>query len=48
MASVAAQSSRQNANAIATSGIEDSPPITIELRDEMLNALKLTDKLDAL
>jgi hypothetical protein len=45
---VAAQSSRQNANTIATSGIEELPPITVELRDEMLNALKLTDKLDAL
>ena len=47
-ASAAAQSSRQNANVTATSGIEGLPPITVELKDEMLNALKLTDKLDAL
>jgi hypothetical protein len=46
--SAAAQSSRQNANVTATSGIEGLPPITVELKDEMLNALKLTDKLDAL
>ncbi len=32
----------------ATSGIEELPPITLELRDEMLSALRLTDKLDAL
>jgi hypothetical protein len=43
-----AQSSGQNANVTATSGIEGLPPITVELKDEMLNALKLTDKLDAL
>ena len=32
----------------ATSDIEELPPITLELRDEMLSALRLTDKLDAL
>ena len=32
----------------ATSGVEGLPPITIELKDEILNALKMTDKLDAL
>ena len=34
--------------ATATSGIEDLSPITVELKDEILNALKMTDKLDAL
>src|SRR5439155_15836648 len=32
----------------ATSGIEALPPITVKLKDEILNALKMTDKLDAL
>jgi len=32
----------------ATSGIEGLPPITVNLKDEILNALKMTDKLDAL
>jgi hypothetical protein len=47
-ASVAAQSSRQNAGVTATSGIEGLAPITVELKDGLLNALKMTDKLDAL
>jgi hypothetical protein len=46
-ASVAAQSSQQTASVAATSGIEGLPPITDELKDEILNALKMTDKLDA-
>ena len=33
---------------MATSGIEGLPPITVKLKDEILNALKMTDKLDAL
>ena len=33
---------------MATSGIETLPPITVKLNDELLNALKMTDKLDAL
>jgi hypothetical protein len=33
---------------MATSGIEGLPPITVGLKDELLNALKMTDKLDAL
>jgi len=33
---------------IPTSGIEGLPPITVELKNEILNALKMTDKLDAL
>ncbi len=33
---------------MAISGIETLPPITVKLRDELLNALKMTDKLDAL
>jgi hypothetical protein len=32
----------------APSDIEELPPITLELRDEMLSALRLTDNLDAL
>jgi hypothetical protein len=32
----------------AASGIEGLPPITASLKDEMLDALKMTDKLDAL
>lgn len=36
------------ATAVATSGIEGLPPITVELKDEILSALKMTDKLDAL
>ena len=32
----------------ATSGIEGLSPITVELKNEILNALKMTDKLDAL
>jgi hypothetical protein len=43
-----ARSSTQNPNTTATSEIEGLPPITIELKDEILNALKMTDKLDAL
>jgi hypothetical protein len=46
-ANVAAQS-RENANVAETSGIEGLPPISIELKDQRLNALKMTDKLDAL
>jgi len=43
------ESAAQNANAAAArSGIEGLPPITLELTDEILNALKITDKLDAL
>jgi hypothetical protein len=33
---------------MAKSGVEDLPPITLELKDEILNALRMTDKLDAL
>jgi hypothetical protein len=33
---------------MAISGIETLPPITVKLRDELLNALRMTDKLDAL
>jgi hypothetical protein len=33
---------------MATSGIEGVPPITTELKDEIINALKMTDELDAL
>ena len=33
---------------MAKSGIEGLPPIRVELKDEVLNALKMTDKLDAL
>ncbi len=47
-ASVAAQSLQQNAGVTATSGIEGLAPITVELKDELLNALKMTDNLDAL
>ena len=47
-ASAAAQSSRQNANVTAASGVEGLSPITVGLKDEILNALKMTDKLDAL
>lgn len=47
-ASISAQSSRRNANVPATSGIEGLSPITVELKDEILNALKMTDELDAL
>jgi hypothetical protein len=47
-ASVAAQSSQQNAGVTATSGVEGLPPITVELKNEILNALRMTDKLDAL
>src|SRR4026208_892819 len=32
----------------ATSGIEGLPPITVGLKDEILKALSMTDKLDAL
>ena len=31
-----------------TSGVEALAPITVELKDEILNALRMTDKLDAL
>jgi hypothetical protein len=50
-ANAATQSAQHRANAIepmATSGIEGLPPITVKLRDEILDALKMTDKLDAL
>ena len=58
-AKAAAQAAQQNANVAtisppsaveptATSGIEGLPPITVNLKDEILNALKMTDKLDAL
>ncbi len=33
---------------MTTSGIEGLPPITVKLKDEILNALRMTDKLDAL
>src|SRR6266480_1924450 len=33
---------------IAISGIETLPPITVKLNNELLNALRMTDKLDAL
>src|SRR5438094_10472022 len=33
---------------MAKAGIETLPPITVKLNDELLNALKMTDKLDAL
>jgi hypothetical protein len=33
---------------MATSGIEALPPISAKLRDELLDALKMTDKLDEL
>jgi len=33
---------------MATSAIEGLPPITVQLKDEIVNALKTTDKLDAL
>jgi hypothetical protein len=33
---------------LASSGIETLSPITVKLKDEILNALKMTDKLDAL
>ena len=46
-ASAAEQSSPQNANA-ATYGIEGLPPITVELKNEILSGLSMTDKLDAL
>src|SRR5206468_2451702 len=32
----------------ATSGVEGLPPITVELKNEILSALRMTDKLDAL
>jgi hypothetical protein len=35
-------------NAAATSGIEGLPPITDELKSQLLNSLKQTDRLDAL
>jgi hypothetical protein len=47
----AAQSAQQRANAVdpmASSGIEGLPTITVELKNEILNALKMTDRLDAL
>jgi len=47
-ATAAGQSSAQNANITETSGIAELSPMPVELKDEMLNALKLTDKLDAL
>ena len=39
---VAAQS-RENANVAATSGIEGLPPFSVELKDQILNPLKMTD-----
>jgi hypothetical protein len=33
---------------MATSGMEGLSPITVELKNEILNALRMTDKLDAL
>jgi hypothetical protein len=45
------QDTSANPNAaepMAKSGIETLPPITVKLNDELLNALKMTDKLDAL
>jgi hypothetical protein len=33
---------------MAASGIETLPPITAALKDELLNAVKMTDELDAL
>jgi hypothetical protein len=47
-ATAAGQSSRQNANVTETSGIEGLPPIAVELKAQILNALKQTDSLDAL
>jgi len=53
-ANVTARSSQRpdvtpNANEpMAKSGIETLPPITVKLNDELLNALRMTDKLDAL
>jgi hypothetical protein len=47
--SVSAQSSQRNASVpAATPGIEGLSPITVELKNEILNALKMTDKLDTL
>jgi len=39
---------RQEPDSMATSGVEGLPPITVELKNEILNALRMTDKLDAL
>ena len=39
---------QQQAEQMAESGIEGLPPITVGLKNEILNALSLTDKLDAL
>jgi hypothetical protein len=50
-ANSATQSAQQQANAVepmASSGIEGLPPITAKLKDEILSALKMTDRLDAL
>jgi hypothetical protein len=48
-ASVSAQSSQRNASVpAATPGIEGLSPITVELKNEILNTLKMTDKLDTL
>ena len=44
----ATQSLQQNAGVTATSGIEGLAPITVELKNEILSALKMTDKLDVL
>jgi hypothetical protein len=38
----------QAAGTVAESGIEGLSPITVELKDEILNALRMTDQLDAL
>lgn len=46
--SVPTQSSQLNASAAATSGVEGLSPITVELKNEILNVLKMTDNLDAL
>ena len=50
-ANVATQFAQHPANGVeplATSDIEGLSPITVKLKDEILDALKMTDKLDAL
>jgi hypothetical protein len=39
---------QQYPDSVATSGVEGLSPITVELKNEILNALRMTDKLDAL
>jgi len=41
-------SQKPNVTSTASDPLETLPPITVELKDEILNALKMTDKLDAL